>query len=523
MSDVVWKPSAKQASFLSVPYSVKEALYGGGVSSGKSDVLLLYPVIHKFIDNPRFKQVFMRRTMPELRNEIVPRSKIYYRRLGATFNAQAMCWTFPSGAMIFLGHCENPDDKYKYDSMEINLFTPDELTSFEEDMYIYIAFQRVRSSKGSGLPAIVRTAATPGNIGHTWVKSRFVTPYEKGGKILVGRGGNKRIYFHATYLDNPNTDPNYARSLDALPEAERQAKKFGDWSAYTGQVFEEFRARKYSDEPDNALHVIPPIDIPSYWPRIVAIDWGFAALTYVLWAAISPDGRVYIYREQFWRKTKIAEWAPYVKEFIELEQPKLIRLCKSAGQDRGQEHTIQQQITEALDFPVELTTSNPGSRVAGKMLMHEYFRWKKVHKSNKPLAPYDEEHAMWLLRNKTESEYHHYLQLYIAQQEVDNLPKVQIFNTVKLLPETIKACVYDKNKPEDIAEFDGDDPIDDFRYLLDIADRYVNESSEEMNKVKKQQNFIEQFEKDQDWNKLFHRARLEEDKEPVAVRRYHAN
>ena len=216
----------------------------------------------------------------------------------------------------------------------------------------------------------------PGGIGHTWTYKRFIKPYPKGGKIIVGSGGNKRIYIHSTLEDNKHIDPTYKQSLQGITiEAERKAKLLGDWDAYQGQVFDEFRDRKFEDEPDNALHVIEPFDIPQWWPRIVIGDWGFAAMTWIGYAAISPSKRVYIYREQYWVKTKIAEWAPHVKLYIDKECPRLIRFCKSARQDRGQEHTIQQQIEDELGQSIELSNNTPGSRVAGKLLIHEYLRW----------------------------------------------------------------------------------------------------------------------------------------------------
>ena len=128
-----WRPNKKQELFLAVPWTIKEAFYGGGAGSGKSDVLLVYGLVHRLHENPRFKQVFQRRTYPELKNEIIPRSRDLYSKFGATLNRSDMCWTFPRpdqlggtgmgnmGAMVFLGHCENEDDVHKYDSMEINL------------------------------------------------------------------------------------------------------------------------------------------------------------------------------------------------------------------------------------------------------------------------------------------------------------------------------------------------------------------------------------------------------------------
>jgi len=165
-----WKPSPKQEAFLAIPTSIKEAAYLGGAGSGKSDILLIYGICHRWHEHSKFKQVFLRRTFPELRTEIVPRTKELYTKFGATFNKTDMMWTFPrldqyggtgvanDGAIIMLGHCENEDDAHKYDSMEINLFTPDEITSFTEYMYLYIGFTRVRTGDPELPAAHVRRA-----------------------------------------------------------------------------------------------------------------------------------------------------------------------------------------------------------------------------------------------------------------------------------------------------------------------------------------------------------------------------
>lgn len=520
----IWKPTAKQEQFLSIPFTVREALFGGGNGSGKTDLLLMFPLVHRLHENPRFKQVLMRRTFPELRNEVVPRSKQIYSKFGAEFNKSDMIWTFPSGAMVFLGHCETDDDVHKYDSMEINVFSPDELTSLTEFQYTYVAMTRVRTSDRT-LPAIVRAAGMPGGIGHNFVKKRFIDPAPKGGRIIEGRAGNKRIYIHSTLDDNPHIDDKYARALEGISsEAERQARRYGSWEAYLGQVFEEFRDRHYADEPDNALHVIEPFDIPEWWPKIVAIDWGFNAKTWVGFAAISPMKRVYVYRELVFHRTKIEEWASYVREYIESDQPRVIKMCKSAGQDRGQEHTILQQVSSALNANVQLTSNTAGSRVAGKMLLHEYFRWQTKHVPVREQLVYDEAHAQWLIRNKGMDAYNSYIESLQPEMSEANLPKVQIFNTCPELINAIKACSYDKTHVEDVAEFEGDDAYDGFRYLIDACDRYFGEAESEMVKVQEQEKIAREFEESRDWNKLFARARAMENserKKSFGVRRYH--
>jgi hypothetical protein len=534
-----WRPEPKQELFLSIPTTIKEAFYGGGAGSGKSDVLLLYGIVHRWHEHPKFKQVFMRRTYPELRNEIIPRSRELYRKFGATLNKTEMCWTFPrsdqyggtggtnEGAMIFLGHCENEDDVHQYDTMQICLYTPDELTSITEWIYTYITFQRNRAPKDSGLPSITRAAGMPGGIGHTWTYKRFIKPYPKGGKIIVGKGGNKRIYIHSTLEDNKHIDPTYKQSLQGITiEAERKAKLLGDWDAYQGQVFDEFRDRKFEDEPENAIHVIPEFTIPTWWPRIVIGDWGFAAMTWIGYAAISPNKRVYIYREQHWVKTKIAEWAPHVKLYIDKENPRLIRFCKSAGQDRGQEHTIQQQIEEELGTSIELSNNTPGSRIAGKSLIHEYLRWQPKLINPQELGQYNDEYAMWIMRNRGLNEYKSYINSFQPQEPETNLPKLQIFSdAAPVLVEAIKACSYDKpkgNKPaEDIAEFDGDDPIDGLRYLVDAAEGYFDESNQEFKKIQAQEQLVNKLNSSNDWTAFYRNmAKVESDDEIKPVSRY---
>lgn len=550
----IWKPNPKQAEFLAVPTTIKEAFYGGGAGSGKSDVLLIYGIVHKWYQNPLFKQVFMRRTYKDLKKEIVGRSRELYSRFGATYNGTDMVWTFPredqygagirgnAGAQIFLGHCELEKDVHNYDSMEISLFTPDELTNATEYIYLYIAFERNRAPKGSGLPSITRAAGMPGGIGHVFVKKRFVDPYPAGGRRIIGKGGNQRIYIHATLEDNiDNIDPTYSQSLDGRPEAERKAKKFGDWSAYLGQVFDEFRDKKYPDEPENAIHVVAPFEIPDWWPRFVIGDWGFAAMTYIGWYAVSPSRRLYLYRELYWYKTKIAEWAPIVKSFNDKENIKAVKFCKSAAQDRGQEHTIQQQIEEALGCSIELSNNTSGSRVAGKMLIHEYLRWKP-----KPMLPpsempaYSEERAMWLMRNKGMEEYRSYLRMFDPPEEEKDIPRLQIFlcdpdvtdhqghpNCCPTMIDSIKACNYDQ-KPsngkaaEDVAEFEGDDPYDDLRYACDSAELFFNEAEDEFKKVLRQATIIEQLKNTQDYTAYYRNCRTLEAQDKVKpVSRFH--
>jgi len=292
----------------------------------------------------------------------------------------------------------------------------------------------------------------------TYSALNFAFLTSDGNEVIRGiRIVNRRIFIFATLADNEHIDPNYAQSLEGLPEAEKKAKKYGDFDAYLGQVFDEYRDRHYPDEPDNALHLIEPFDIPEWWPKIVSIDWGFAppAMSYACFGAISPDGRLYVYREKSWQKTKIEEWGAELKEYIDRDNPRVVKLCQSAKQDRGQDHTIEQQVNAAIGRIVVLSGNTPGSRIATKQLLHEYFRWKPKYIPHQNIRAYNDEYAAWVLRNRGLQEYQSYLASFNPPQEETNLPKVLIFNTCQLLNGAIKSCVYDKTNPEDVAEFPG--------------------------------------------------------------------
>lgn len=528
--DFVWKPSLKQEKFLSIPLTVKEGFYAGAVMAGKSDVLLMYPLVHGWHKHPQFKGIFFRRTMPELRLEIIPRAKEYFTPFGAKYKERDSCFEFPSGALYFMAHCEHENNVHNYDSMQPNYAAFDELTSFTEWIYTYITIERVRvvESLKNELPAIVRAGSNPGNIGHQFVYKRFIKPCPEGGKILVGRGGMKRLFIQATIDDNPHASKQYKSELDALPEAERRAKKLGDWSAYEGQVFDELRDKHYPGEPDHACHIVSEFDIPAYWPRIVAIDWGFSAMCSVGWGAIGPDNRLYVYRHQMFYGQKIEEWGPHVRHFVEKDKPGDVIVCHSANQHRGDPHTIQEQVSEALGVPIRLGVKD---RVGGKMLLHEYLRWAPRPAMPVDVKDFDDELARWLLRNEGLEAYKDYIKHWNQPDIQENLPRLKFFDNpdVKVILDAIKSCVYAKadssgKKKEDVAEFDGDDPYDMLRLLLHAADTFFGVAGAEQERLKKIQDVLDKMRATQDMTAFYRNMeKVERDDVPstMPVRRFH--
>jgi hypothetical protein len=507
-----WKPTKRQEDFLSIPDDITEALYGGAAGGGKSEVLLNLPLVRQFHQEPKFKGIIFRRTLPELDRELIPRSQAdgLYAACGAIYKDQKKRWDFPSGAILQFGHLEHEKDVKIYDSAEYNYMAWDEATSFTPYQYEYLSFSRCRSSS-SNLPAIVRVGTNPGGVSHNYFRARFVEPCRTGNKLIIrnetinGRTITRRLIFIPSKLqDNPylmQNDPNYINTIQLLPPAERAAKADGDWWIYAGQAFEDFREFHLPTEPDNAIHVIEPFSIPYFWTRILSIDWGgggkTSAMTHALWSTINPfpcekyPAKIYCYREYVGKHEKISTWAANLSMLSRGEELKDIVLDPSAFGDRGDDYTIAQQF--ARDFKKEARRAD-NDRLGGAALISEFLRWKTRPPRYIPAEGYNSETALRIRRIQGEEALREYEKLFIEDSTEEYLPKLQIFNTCTELIKTIPSCNKNPDKPGDVLEFSGDDPYDDFRYNLKACQYYLETGQREAKAEAERAKVLQQFE-----------------------------
>ena len=531
-------PHRVQEQFFRLPFEIFEALYGGAAGGGKSESLVILPLAYRWHEHPKFKGILLRRTMPELEREIIPRSRNWYGPSGAEYNETKKVWKWPSGATMWFGHAEQESSIRKYDGVEYNYIAWDEATSFLPSQYEYL-FSRARSSTPD-LPSIIRAATNPGGIGHEYFRRRFVEPFRLGFKTLKYtvkvHGELKvkyRIFIPCLGKDNPHllrNTPEYLANLALITnEAERKAKLDGDWWTFEGQVFKEFRTEPFSDEPENACHVIDSVEIPSWWPRVLAIDWGFAANTSMGWAAISPNGRLYIYRTYNEKTKYIAEWTRDAINLSKGEEIKDIVICHSAGQNRGEPLTILQQAQEAFteagfDAPIRLGERD---RIGGKLMVHEYLRWRPKPSVKDILGNFDPTLSERIYRIHGEDKYREYLNMFVPEKTELNLPKLQILRETpegasnQMLIDAIGNCIYDDNRIEDVAEFDGDDPYDMLRMLLSSAEFYKNSIYFDQSRHGKIQEAIKQLETGNatSFYRRMEKIEADADAEPISVRR----
>ena len=146
----------------------------------------------------------------------------------------------------------------------------------------------------NNIPKKFRLTMNPGGVGHRWVKRLFIDRQFKTDCANPEENENPDDYefIQALVTDNTalmksNGGKQYLAMLSSLPENIRNAHRYGDWDALGGNYFPEFQT---------ATHVCEPFVIPPSWARYRAFDYGLDALA-VLWFAIAPNGRVYMYRE----------------------------------------------------------------------------------------------------------------------------------------------------------------------------------------------------------------------------------
>ena len=283
----------KQGAALETPAT--EVLYGGAAGGGKSHLMRVAAIM--WCASISGLQVYLfRRIRDDLIKNHMEGPKGFRAMLAGWENA-GFCKLvedeirFWNGSKIYLCHCKDEKDIYKYQGAEIHVLLIDEITHFTEAMYRFLR-NRVRmvgitlpeQYKGT-FPRIVN-GGNPGNIGHLWVKATFIDaarPYQLR-EMPANEGGMLRQFIPARLEDNPSMtedDPGYENRLEGLGSATLvAAMRWGDWDVIEGAFFDVW---------DRKRHVVKPFEIPDHWLRFRSMDWGSAKPFSVGWWTVVSD------------------------------------------------------------------------------------------------------------------------------------------------------------------------------------------------------------------------------------------
>lgn len=409
-----------------------EILFGGAAGGGKSYGQLVDALIYA-LKYPKSRQLILRKTYPELEHSMILTSLSFYPKSVCKYSSTARKWTFINGSVIEFGFCATKSDVLRYQGAEYEVVRFDELTHFTEEQYTYL-ISRIRGV--NSYPKMVKSSTNPGGIGHSWVKRRFIEGFTPGKVHTDFATGSKRLFIPSYVQDNVflmNSDSDYIKRLEQLPEKERKALLHGEWDIYDGQVFAEWRFSHMGKRTRRWSHVIEPFDIPKEWRRYRSFDFGYSKPFAVSWFAVDFDGRAYNYRELYgctgepdtgikWTAQKIAE---KIREIEDTEEK-------------------DYQIVGVADPAIWNSTGTPDGSIADMMEKKGVYFEKGNHDR---LAGKMQIHYRLAFDDK-------------------GLPMLYFFENCKNMIRTLPQLCYDPTRPEDVDTKQEDHLYDALKYFL---------------------------------------------------------
>jgi hypothetical protein len=416
---------AQEKQYLFHTSKADETLYGGAAGGGKS-FSIIWDALSFGLTYDKVRISIFRRTYPELEKSIVEDWLKYIPSKYYDYNKKEHKATLKNGSFIEFNHCELEEDVYRFQSAQYDRIYFDELTTFSENIYIYL-HSRCRTTNPEIKPQI-KSATNPTGIGFLWVKKRFIDagPANQILEQIDPETKNKftSIYIPAKVYDNKyimKADPKYIERLMKLPEEQRKALLDGSWEHSEGQYFKEW---------NSTVHVIEPFKIPDFWTRALGMDWGYSTPTVILWVAFAPKndpvhkGTAYVYRELVKTKCTDTEIARLFHEYNGNDKIDYIaadpKLWSVTQYERGE--SIAQRLLE-MKLPIIKADNN---RISGWSVVRSYLEFNEIQE-----------------------------------------PKIYFFHTCNYTIRTIPSLIYDRIRPEDLESKGTEDhAADSLRYIL---------------------------------------------------------
>ena len=281
-----WKPQpGPQTAFVDSP--IFEVIYGGARGGGKTDAALGDFARHAERWRAAARGLLVRRSRVALEPTIA-RARAIYGAEGARWAQAKSCFVWPSGAALYFRYLDRDADADAYQGHAYSRVYVEELTQFPSPLAVNKLKATLRSAEGA--PCGFRATCNPGGPGHNWVKARyidaganavipeaFISPFD-GAQVTLSRQ-----FIAARLTDNPAllaNDPGYIARLGQSGSAELvRAWLEGDWNVIEGAFFDKWSGR----------NIVAPFAIPTWWTRIRAFDWGYAAPFSVGWWAVASE------------------------------------------------------------------------------------------------------------------------------------------------------------------------------------------------------------------------------------------
>lgn len=312
-----FQPTRKQQEFYRAcaDPTAEEILFDGSIRAGKTQACCKQLIAWAWRHGGRY--LVARKTYPELVDSTMavmlrgegglpascPEELMMGGSLARAYRAGERTLTLANGAEILFRNLESAEEgRAKLRNISLNAAFIDQVEELTEEAFAEFYEElcgRLSDSRG---PQKMILAANPGPSDH-WVYRRFIDPDTRH---------DQTRYIHCTLYDNEeNLDEKFfasrIRTQQHNPEYFRRMI-LGEWGVFSGSRFKCW---------DETKHVIEPFDIPSHWEIMEGIDYGSASPFAVVWVAIDPLERWYVFAEHFEREWPLSAHARKIKEVRE--------------------------------------------------------------------------------------------------------------------------------------------------------------------------------------------------------------
>lgn len=373
----------------------KYICYGGARGGGKSWSTQRKSILLG-LNYPGIKMLIIRREYSDMENSIIdPILKVLPTSL-YSYNKTDHLLTFSNGSTIKFGNMPGYGAAVagRYQGQEYDVVFLEEATQFLENEFRGLA-AIVRGT--NNFPKRMYLTCNPGGVGHFWVKRIFIDR-----AFRDGEDPKDYKFIKATVDDNKDlmeSNPDYVKQLELLPEDIRNAHRHGDWNALSGVFFGEFT---------DSIHTCKPFPIPPHWKKYRAMDYGLD-MFYCIWVAVDENGRCYVYREYYQSNMTVPEAA---KQQLLITRP-------------------DEQIYYTIAPPDMWSRSNDTGKTRAMTFMENGVTL--IRADNNRIAGWSALKNMFMVGE-------------------DKKPNLVMFNTCGRLIECIKCLQHDKTHTDDVAK-----------------------------------------------------------------------
>lgn len=188
---------------------------------------------------------------------------------------------------LFLRGSDRPDTLrgLRYDFVVL-----DEYASMKENVWEEIIQPSLLDSGGGAI--FISTPKGYDKFYKLWLKGQGEDPNWKSWRF--------------TSYDNPYLDKEYIEQAKKDMDEDTFGQEIlAEFKKYTGLVYKDF---------DRSVHVIEPVELQPDWTYFRAVDFGFVNPTAVLFAAVTLEGKIYVFDEIYQSGLQTPDLAELIKQ-----------------------------------------------------------------------------------------------------------------------------------------------------------------------------------------------------------------